>query len=302
MSAPPVQEALGILEKAGCIGPALTGKGRTILIARPQREGKRLLVCMPVPRETTNLTHQVQWELEPALEKLVISWHPVRRAERRVGAYLTEIAALRKTFEISGAIGLDVPHRELREAVGPSIPLLQIASLDYEDSRASAIAVDLAELFRAGLPHLFRLRYLKIGLICPFRPTTRNRLLGVIQEVHRLHRIPFSAAAQFPEVQVDTLSRTVRQMLAGHRFDLLLTVQDEIWSRVLWELNATGMRIPVLNLWNTSNFRMFENPPCLLELRMAAFSKAVRDWAGTIDGGKPLAFRRKVGIRIVFRI
>lgn len=300
VSAPPVQEALEMLERQGRIGPARPGKGRGILSVNPSPASRRLLVCSPVPAEMTSLTQEIQWEIEPALAKLAMPWQGIQRHERRKGDYLQGIAAIMKKADVGGVIGLDVPHRELREAVGPSVPLLQVGSLEFDDPRASSIAVNLSELLEVCLLHLFRLRYKRIGLLCPFRPNMHRKLLDVMQRVHDEQGLPFSAEAQFPFVENENLARTLRQMIAGRHLDLLLTVRENIWTRVVWELNGMNVRVPVLNLWNASVFRHFESPPCLVNLRFKDFPKAVKNWCAAASEGRTPVFRRSVGFRILF--
>lgn len=303
VSAPPVKQALEILEQEGLIGPAHVGKRRAILANQRVQEHQDFLFCVQPLEEMARTTREIFWLVEPAMANAGLKWDMVLRRQGDIAGYQETLRKkLSSGTSYAGIICLDLPHAETRAIVGPRMPMLQMGGLEHDDPCASVISIRIAPLVGAALEHLFRLGITRVGVFSPMQPKTYEKTLEEVRRVHREHGLPFHAEHQFPAFQVPKLARTLRSMVAKGDLQALLIISESIWPRAMWELSRMRVFLDAYTVWNTTYFDRFENPPRVLNLRMNAFPKAVIDWSNQVRQHLVPAFHREIEYRLALRL
>lgn len=305
LSAPPVRAALDVLEREGRIGAARQGVRRLILtpVAMPQEDPWFLLCRQPI-EEMTAVTAKNHRLITQEWENSGIRWRSVVRKQGRPKETIEEIRALvAAQSAMIGAVGLDVMHEELREALGAEAPILMIGAKAVPDDRCAAIRLRVGELVPAALRYLFGSGVQGVAIVSAcLKRAAYEYALPLVAEVYREYGIPFVVDHHFPWVEPGTLPAVIRSMVLSGHARVLVTVEDLMWPRVLWEVHRLRTDVEVLAMWpSPSMFAAFENPPRLCEINYDDFVKGTMEWCREVRLGRVPSFEHNVAVRSVWK-
>lgn len=303
VSAPPVHAALEILELEGWVGASHSGKRRQILCGRKLSQESAYLLCRPPLEEMTALTAKIHRLLTQEWQNHGVRWRTVVRKEARPQESIEEMRAMMTgPTRILGVVGLDGRHLELREAIGTEMPLLMLGAKVAPDDRCAAVRLSLAEVVPQSLRYLFG-RGVEGVTVLPAKlhRSTYDNLLPCVAQVYREHGLPFVAERQFPWVEPGQLTAVLRTLSKAGGLRVLVTINETIWARVLWEIQHMNAQVEVLALWSSSILADFENPPCLCEVRFEDYLKATMDWCREVQLGRAPSFDRDVSVKGVWQ-
>lgn len=304
VSLPPVLAALDVLEREGCIGPVRAGRRRLIRQAAATPEEPWFLLCRPSFESMTAMTAKNHRLITQEWENSGIRWRTVVRNEARAKDCIEEIRALVTAQPgLAGAVGLDVYQVELRAALGAEMPLLMLGAKVVADDRCAAIRLRVGELVPSALRYLLGRGVQGVAIVPALvQRSVYDYSLPLVAQAYREFGIPFVAEQHFPWVDPGTLPAVLRTMIRSGNARVLVTIEDTIWPRVLWEVQRLRADVEVIALWPSAPmFAAFENPPRLCEVNFEDYIKWTMEWCQEVRLGRVPCFERNITVRGVWK-
>lgn len=301
VSRPPVLEAMVALEREGWIGPARVGLQREIHPLETLTSDGILLFCREEGSSMPSLTAQVFQDLDGWFLRRGIEMQQVIRDPRKPKVFEQSLKEVfRRTAAVSGVVALDVPHAEVRRAIGSVCPLLLMSSRSIPDDNCASIATRLTPLADQAVRHLFARGIKRLCLVVGGVPAAsvanlRETVRGAFEDSGQV----FHANLHVAEMQHGRVPLVVRELIRKERPQVLLTIGDDHWARLQWEVHEQGADTQVLALWNSPQFRQFEQPPAVFALAISDYTKALQQWNRALQSGANYRFEKHVGAKLL---
>lgn len=301
VSRPPVLEAMVALEREGWIGPARAGRQREVHTLEDLTSEGVVLFCREIGNAMPSLTARVFQDLDGWFLRHGIAMQQVIRDPRKPKLFEQSLKEVfRRTSAVSGVVALDVPHAEIRRVIGPLCPLMLMSSSSIPDDNCAIIAAKLVILVDRALRHLFERGIKRLCLVLGGVPaTTVTHLQEVASRAFADAGVPFQANFHVVVMEPGRVPLTVREIMRKEHPQVLLTVGDDYWARLQWEVHQLRTDTKVMTLWNSPQFRQFEQPPAVFELAISDYTKALLQWTRALQSGANYRFVKQVGAKLL---
>lgn len=302
VSAPPVREALEILEHEGWISPARKGRNRSITRNKRPGDAAEFLLGRPEIEDMTWLTRVIYRLMTDAFDTMKIPRREVIFKKGRQHDFAKKLREeLSERSGITGVMGLDVRHETIRAGVGMELPLLMIGSRLQNDPRCATVAIKLSDIIPQAIDHLHAknvpaFSIISAGLTKPLY----DSLLPVIRDRYETLGIVFRQEVDFPWIGPGELLPALRIMTREGKPRLLVTINEAMWARVLWEVRRMSHVVDVIAMWPSTAFMAFESPPCLCQVKTNEFIKHILKWHADVKLGRIPAWSHSVGVKAIW--